>query len=92
MIQARHLTKRYGNKVAVNDISFDVHPGNVTGFLGPNGAGKSTTMRMIMGLDRPTSGQCVNRAGPWRPVGHPLQLAGRPDHGRGGRLRAPRRR
>ena len=56
MIQARHLTKRYGNKVAVNDISFDVHPGKVTGFLGPNGAGKSTTMRMIMGLDRPTSG------------------------------------
>ena len=43
MIQARHLTKRYGNKVAVNDISFDVHPGKVTGFLGPNGAGKSTT-------------------------------------------------
>jgi ABC-2 type transport system ATP-binding protein len=56
MIQARELTKHYGRTVAVDGLSFDVEPGRVTGFLGPNGAGKSTTMRMILGLDRPTSG------------------------------------
>ena len=56
MIEAHALTKRYGDKTAVDDISFTVPPGSVTGFLGPNGAGKSTTMRMIVGLDRPTSG------------------------------------
>ncbi|MYV99902.1 ATP-binding cassette domain-containing protein, partial [Streptomyces sp. SID3343] len=52
MIVAEGLTKRYGTKTAVDDVSFEVHPGRVTGFLGPNGAGKSTTMRMILGLDR----------------------------------------
>jgi ABC-2 type transport system ATP-binding protein len=52
MIEARGLVKRYGSTTAVNDLSFDVLPGTVTGFLGPNGAGKSTTMRMILGLDR----------------------------------------
>jgi ABC-2 type transport system ATP-binding protein len=56
MIQARELTKHYGGTVAVDRLSFDVEPGRVTGFLGPNGAGKSTTMRMILGLDRPTGG------------------------------------
>ncbi|MBL7496106.1 ABC transporter ATP-binding protein [Frankia sp. CNm7] len=56
MIEARGLTKRYGRTLAVNDLSFTVQPGRVTGFLGPNGAGKSTTMRMILGLDRPTAG------------------------------------
>jgi ABC-2 type transport system ATP-binding protein len=56
MIQAHYLTKHYGDKKAVDDISFTVAPGKVTGFLGPNGAGKSTTMRMIVGLDRPTAG------------------------------------
>ena len=56
MIEATALTKRYGNTVAVDDLSFTVQPGRVTGFLGPNGAGKSTTMRMILGLDAPTSG------------------------------------
>src|SRR4051794_20022025 len=56
MIAARNLTKRYGPKTAVDGITFTVEPGRVTGFLGPNGAGKSTTMRMIMGLDRPTAG------------------------------------
>ncbi len=55
-IEARGLTKRYGDKVAVDDLTFTVQPGMVTGFLGPNGAGKSTTMRMIVGLDRPTAG------------------------------------
>ena len=56
MIEARGLTKRYGDTLAVDDLSFQVRPGHVTGFLGPNGAGKSTTMRMILGLDKPTSG------------------------------------
>jgi ABC-2 type transport system ATP-binding protein len=56
MITAEHLSKRYGDKRAVDDVGFTIRPGQVTGFLGPNGAGKSTTMRMIVGLDRPTSG------------------------------------
>jgi ABC-2 type transport system ATP-binding protein len=57
MIVIDHISKRYGDQVAVDDLTFDVKPGVVTGFLGPNGAGKSTTMRMIIGLDRPDSGQ-----------------------------------
>ena len=57
MIEARRLVKRYRSALAVDNLSFDVRPGTVTGFLGPNGAGKSTTMRMIMGLDRPDAGQ-----------------------------------
>ena len=56
MIEAHQLTKRYGDKLAVDRLSFTVRPGVVTGFLGPNGAGKSTTMRMIMGLDAPNNG------------------------------------
>ncbi len=56
LIEARELTKRFGDKVAVHNLSFTVEPGRVTGFLGPNGAGKSTTMRLITGLDRPDSG------------------------------------
>jgi ABC-2 type transport system ATP-binding protein len=59
MIEAQHLSKRYGHKLAVSDLSFTVTPGVVTGFLGPNGAGKSTTMRMILGLDLPTSGRAT---------------------------------
>jgi ABC-2 type transport system ATP-binding protein len=57
MIEARSVTKRYGQKIAVDDLTFTVKPGVVTGFLGPNGAGKSTTMRMILGLDAPTRGE-----------------------------------
>ena len=56
MIEVQHLTKRYGSSVAVDDLSFTVAAGRVTGFLGPNGSGKSTTMRAIVGLDRPTEG------------------------------------
>ncbi|MEU5365510.1 ATP-binding cassette domain-containing protein [Streptomyces sp. NPDC005925] len=56
MIELEGLTKRYGEKVAVNNLTFAVRPGVVTGFLGPNGAGKSTTMRLLLGLDRPTAG------------------------------------
>jgi ABC-2 type transport system ATP-binding protein len=69
MIEAKGLSKRYGDKLAVNDLSFTVRPGIVTGFLGPNGAGKSTTMRMILGLDRPTAGEAL--AGPTRRPAHP---------------------
>ena len=62
MIEVSGLTKRYGPKLAVDDLSFDVASGRVTGFLGPNGAGKSTTMRMVLGLDRPTAGTTtINR-------------------------------
>ena len=76
MINAEGLVKRYGAKTAVNDISFTVQPGRVTGFLGPNGAGKSTTMRMVVGLDNPTSGSVTvngrtyaEHAAPLREVG-----------------------
>ena len=61
MLQVQNLSKRYGEKTAVNDVSFTVPDGKVTGFLGPNGAGKSTTMRMIVGLDRPTAGTALDR-------------------------------
>ena len=57
MIEARGLTKRFGPRLAVDGLSFDVRPGRVTGFLGPNGSGKSTTMRLILGLDHPDAGQ-----------------------------------
>jgi ABC-2 type transport system ATP-binding protein len=72
MIEARGLTKRYGDKVAVDDLSFTIQPGIVTGFLGPNGAGKSTTMRMILGLDAPTSGRVTVNGRPY--VEHPAPL------------------
>src|SRR5258706_15281276 len=65
MIEAQGLTKRYGDKVAVDDLSFVVQPGIVTGFLGPNGAGKSTTMRLILGLDRPTHGHALVNGRPY---------------------------
>ena len=64
MIQLTGLTKVFGRKRAVDDLTCSVEPGFVTGFLGPNGAGKSTTMRMIVGLDRPTSGIATVRARP----------------------------
>ena len=59
MIEVRDLTKRYGGKLAVDDLSFTVEPGRVTGFLGPNGAGKSTTMRLVLGLDHPNAGSAT---------------------------------
>jgi ABC-2 type transport system ATP-binding protein len=76
MITAEALTKRYGNKVAVDAIDFTVRPGQVTGFLGPNGAGKSTTMRMIVGLDRPTSGRVEVNGHPYQLHRAPLQEVG----------------
>jgi ABC-2 type transport system ATP-binding protein len=76
MIAARSLTKRYGKTVAVDDLSFEVAPGVVTGFLGPNGSGKSTTMRMIMGLDRPNSGQALVNGHRYEDLGWPLREVG----------------
>ena len=76
MITAERLVKRYGAKTAVNDISFTVRPGQVTGFLGPNGAGKSTTMRAIVGLDRPTSGSVTVNGKPYAEHTAPLHEVG----------------
>ncbi len=66
MIEARELTKRYGDTTVVHALSFTIAPARVTGFLGPHGAGKSTTMRMIMGLDWPTSGTVTLNGKPYR--------------------------
>ncbi len=76
MIECRGLTKRYGATVAVDDLSFTVTPGKVTGFLGPNGAGKSTTMRMILGLDRPTAGTARIEGLAYRELKNPLRAVG----------------
>ena len=76
MIEARALTKRYGRRVAVDGLSFEVRPGQVTGFLGPNGSGKSTTMRMIMGLDAPDAGRVTVNGRPYAELGWPLREVG----------------
>ncbi|MFI1538313.1 ABC transporter ATP-binding protein [Streptomyces anandii] len=76
MIEARQLTKRYGEKTAVDGLDFTVRPGTVTGFLGPNGAGKSTTMRMIVGLDAPTSGSVTVNGRRYPQHRAPLQEVG----------------
>ncbi|MDA5284137.1 ABC transporter ATP-binding protein [Streptomyces sp. NPDC054904] len=76
MITLDRLTKRYGDKTAVSDLSFEINPGKVTGFLGPNGAGKSTTMRMIVGLDSPTTGRALIDGKPYGALRHPLREVG----------------
>ena len=76
MIEAQLLTKCYGKTVAVNGASFAVQPGRVTGFLGPNGAGKSTTMRMILGLDTPSSGDVQVNGKPYHRLADPLRSVG----------------
>jgi ABC-2 type transport system ATP-binding protein len=76
MIEVRGLTKRYGEKVAVNDLSFTVEPGKVTGFLGPNGAGKTTTMRLILGLDYPTRGTVTVKNRQYRTLDNPMRDVG----------------
>jgi ABC-2 type transport system ATP-binding protein len=76
MIQATGLTKRYGDTLAVDDLSFTVKPGIVTGFLGPNGAGKSTTMRLILGLDKPTKGSVTVNGTPYVQHRRPLAEVG----------------
>ena len=76
MIVTHGLTKRYGNTLAVDDLSFTVRPGVVTGFLGPNGSGKSTTMRMIMGLDLPDAGTAIVNGMPYDQLAWPLREVG----------------
>ncbi|WP_130866381.1 ABC transporter ATP-binding protein [Acidipropionibacterium timonense] len=76
MITVTHLTKTYGHLTAVDDVSFTVEPGSVTGFLGPNGAGKSTTLRCIVGLARPTSGTITVLGQPFRSLPNPAAQVG----------------
>jgi ABC-2 type transport system ATP-binding protein len=76
MIELNGLTKRYGPTLAVDDLSFQVQPGKVTGFLGPNGAGKSTSMRMVLGLDRPTAGQALVDGRRYQELRAPLRVVG----------------
>jgi len=75
-IEARSLTKRYGETLAVDDLSFDVNPGVVTGFIGPNGSGKTTTMRLILGLDNPTGGDVKVGGKHYRDLPAPLREVG----------------
>jgi ABC-2 type transport system ATP-binding protein len=76
MIQVCGLTKRYGQTTAVDHLTFQAHPGRVTGFLGPNGSGKSTTMRMIVGLDAPNAGRALVNGRPYRELAWPLREVG----------------
>ncbi len=76
MIEARGLTKRFGDKVAVDQLSFTVEPGRITGFLGPNGAGKTTTMRLILGLDQPTRGSVTVNGKDFRRLAYPMREVG----------------
>ena len=76
LIETRELTKRFGDKLAVDHLSFTVSPGRVTGFLGPNGAGKSTTMRLILGLDRPQSGSATIGGRSYAQLSRPLATVG----------------
>ena len=76
MIEARNLTKRYGDKTAVDDLSFTVEPGKVTGFLGPNGAGKSTTMRLLLGLDHQHGGDATIDGRHYQDLPDPLRVVG----------------
>jgi ABC-2 type transport system ATP-binding protein len=76
MIKAAQLTKRYGSALVVDELSFEVLPGRVTGFLGPNGAGKSTTMRMILALDTPDVGRALVNDRPYRSLRQPLRVVG----------------
>ncbi|MFD8271336.1 ABC transporter ATP-binding protein [Streptomyces flaveolus] len=75
-IDVQSLTKEYGTRRAVDDLTFTVRPGRVTGFLGPNGAGKSTTMRLVLGLDRPTSGTATVGGRPYATLHEPLRHVG----------------
>src|SRR5512146_2464454 len=76
MIEVRNLSKHYGETLAVDQLTFDVKPGIVTGFLGPNGAGKSTTMRLILGLDNPSHGQVTVDGKSYRDIPAPLSEVG----------------
>lgn len=76
MIEISGLTKHYGRQVAIEDVTFTARPGRVTGFLGPNGAGKSTTLRILVGLDRATSGSALINGAPYQALAQPLRTVG----------------
>ncbi len=76
VIRVSHLTKRYGQVLAVDDLSFDVHPGKVTGFLGPNGAGKTTTLKILLGLAAPTAGSATIGGAEYRALPDPMRQVG----------------
>ena len=76
MIEVRGLTKRYGAKTAVDNLTFGIEPGRVTGFLGPNGAGKTTTMRCILGLDYPTEGTITVDGKSYHDMAYPMREVG----------------
>ena len=76
MIELIGITKRFGGRLAIDGVTFTVRPGRVTGFLGPNGAGKSTTLRILLGLDRPSSGTATIDGRPYRELRHPLRTVG----------------
>ena len=76
MIKIEHLSKRYGDTLAVNDLDFEVRPGVITGFLGPNGSGKSTTMRIILGLDHPSKGRATVKGQDYASLRAPLHEVG----------------
>ena len=89
MIEAHGLVKRYGATMAVNDLSFSIRPGMVTGFLGPNGAGKTTTMRMILGLDAPTQGSVTVAGRSYRDLPAPMREVGALPRRQGAARRPP---
>ena len=76
MIEVKNLTKRYGTNTALNNVSFTVEEGTIVGFLGPNGAGKSSTLRILLGLDRATSGTALIGGKPYRSLNRPLLQVG----------------
>ena len=76
VLSAANLTKRYGDVVAVDELTFALHPGTITGFLGPNGAGKTTTLRMLLGLARPTAGEALVFGRPYRQLDDPMRRVG----------------
>ena len=76
MITINGLTKHYGPLVAVNNATFSVSPGTITGFLGPNGAGKSTTLRLLLGLENPTGGDALIDGQPYRSLARPMTVVG----------------
>src|SRR5262245_55418519 len=76
MISVHGLTKGYGGRITVDDLTFDVQPGTVTGFLGPNGSGKSTTMRLLLGLAAPDAGTALVAGAPYRSLRWPLRTVG----------------
>ena len=91
MIQIDGLTKTYGSRVAVDDLTVSVEPGRVTGFLGPNGSGKTTTMRCILGLTRPSAGRVTVLGRPYRELSRPMRYSSGASKTSSSRLAEPTR-